>query len=73
MIIFLMLGIILTSIGLMFIFLYTNLLTMGYSFLEFVNFISRQIECWSFVVGILLIIYTYERWLKKCFITTTHY
>ena len=32
----LLLGILLTSIGLMFILLYTNLLTMGYSFFKFV-------------------------------------
>ena len=52
----LLLGILLTSIGLMFILLYTNLLTMGYSFFKFVYFISRRLECWYFVIGIILII-----------------
>ena len=61
----LILGIFLTSIGLMFILLYTNLLTMGYSFLEFVYFISKRIECLFFIIGIILIMITVERWLKN--------
>ncbi len=60
----LLLGILLTSIGLMFILLYTNLLTMGYSFFKFVYFISRRLECWYFVIGIILIILVLERWHK---------
>ncbi len=59
------LGIVLTSLGLSFIFLYSNLLTMGYTFLNFVYFISKRIECWFLVIGLFLIIYAYERWLKN--------
>ncbi len=55
------LGIILASIGLFYIILYLNLLTMGYSFLNYVNFIFRRIECLLFIVGILIIIYCLER------------
>ena len=58
-------GILLTSIGLMFLILYINLLTMGYSFSEFVNFIIRRKECWLIVVGIGLILLSFERWIRN--------
>ena len=37
-------GVILTSLGLFFIIIYLNLLTMGYSFFNFVKFISIRVE-----------------------------
>lgn len=60
-----LLGTIIASIGLMFIFLYTNLLTMGYSFLDFVKFISTRLECLLFLFGILMIVFSFERGLKN--------
>lgn len=59
------LGIIISSIGLMFIFLYTNLLTLGYSFFGFVKFISTRIECLLFLIGILIIYLTMKGWKKN--------
>ena len=59
------LGIILTSIGLFFIIIYLNLLTIGYSFPEFVKFISRRVEVWLFLVGIICIALSLERWIKN--------
>ncbi len=59
------LGILISSTGLFFIFLYTNLLTIGYSFLEFVHFISKRFECMLFIVGIFLIVLSIERWRKN--------
>ncbi len=59
------LGILLSSIGFMFIILYTNLLTMGYSFLEFVKFISTRFECLLFLFGMILILLTIERRIKN--------
>lgn len=56
------LGILVSSTGLFFIFLYTNLMTMGYSFIEFVHFISKRFECMLFVLGIVLIVLSIERW-----------
>lgn len=50
------LGVLLTSIGNMFLLIYLNLLTMGYSFLEYVNFIIRRYECYFSVIGLILII-----------------
>ncbi len=58
-------GVILTSIGLFFIIIYLNLLTMGYSFLEFVKFISRRGEVWLLVVGIICIVFSLERRIKN--------
>lgn len=48
-------GIILTIIGFTSIILYLNLLTIGYTFLEYVNFIIRKIECISLIVGLIII------------------
>ena len=56
-IIFLM-GILLIVIGLVNIILYFNLLTIGYSFFEYVNFIIRRIECLCFLIGIVIIYLT---------------
>jgi len=51
----LLLGVLLVSLGLFFLLLYLNLFTFGYTFLEYVHFISRRIECYSMVVGIILL------------------
>lgn len=59
-IIFLILGIILSSIGLMFIVLYLNLLTIGYNFKDYVKFIISKMECILFFIGIILIIGSLE-------------
>ena len=49
------LGILLASIGLSFIIIYLNLLNMGYNFWEYVNFISRRIECLGVFLGLFLV------------------
>lgn len=59
------LGIIISSIGLMFIILYTNLLTIGYSFLNFVKFISTRFECWLLLIGMIIILLSIERWIRN--------
>ncbi len=59
------LGIIFTSIGLFFMIIYLNLLTTGYSFFDFVKFISRRVEVWLFFVGIICIALSLERWIKN--------
>ena len=48
----------LTVIGCIYIISYLNLLTIGYNFLEYVNFISRQLECLYFILGIILMFLT---------------
>lgn len=59
------LGIMFTSIGIFFTIIYLNLLTIGYSFLDFVKFISRKLEFWFILIGIALIALSLERWIKN--------
>ena len=58
-------GIVLCSLGLTFIIIYLNLLNMGYSFIDYVHFIYRKIECLSLLIGILLIYLSLHRKGKK--------
>ena len=55
------LGIFFSALGLTFIILYLNLLTIGYSFLEYVYFIIRKLECLIILVGILFIYITLRK------------
>ena len=50
---FYFLGIFLVSIGIFFTIIYINLLTIGYSFFEFVNFIIRSPIFWCIIIGII--------------------
>lgn len=52
---FFLVGFGLTLIGSIYIIIYLNLTTIGYNFLEYVNFIIRQPECLIAIVGIILI------------------
>ena len=45
----------LAIIGSMYIILYLNYLTIGYTFLEYLQLISIRIECWLFIIGLLII------------------
>ena len=40
--------------GFIYIILYLNLLTIGYNFTYFVNFIIRRIECYFTIVGLVI-------------------
>ena len=51
-----LLGVILVSSSLVFIIIYLNLLNMGYSFLDYVNFIIRRLECLNLIIGLILLI-----------------
>lgn len=55
-IIFFITGIIFISLSISFIIIYINLLNMGYTFLEYVNFIIRRMEVIVFVPGVFLVI-----------------
>lgn len=46
----------LTLIGSFYIICYLNLLSIGYNFYEYVNFISRKIECLFMPIGIIIMI-----------------
>lgn len=46
----------LTTIGCVYIVSYLNLFSFGYNFIEYVNFITRRIECLNAPVGIILMV-----------------
>ena len=52
----LFLGIILTILGLFFNILYVNILVLGYSFFDYVHFISSRIEFYFSWIRILCIV-----------------
>lgn len=54
-------GVLFCSLSLSFIVLYINMINLGYSFFEFVNFIIRRWECYLFVVGVILIIFSFKK------------
>jgi len=43
-------------VGFMYIILYLNYLTIGYTILEYLSFIMKRFECILSVIGIILII-----------------
>ena len=49
-----LLGFGLTTIGFVYIICYLNLLSIGYNFIDFVNFIIRRIECLNAIFGIII-------------------
>ena len=56
-----LIGIILTSVSLCFLIIYLNLFNMGYSFLEYVNFIIRRLEIVCVIPGLFCIISMIKR------------
>lgn len=57
----LIIGILLTGFSLTFIIIYINLLSIGYTFINYVNYISRRWECLLIILGVLLIIYALRK------------
>ena len=47
-----------TVIGFIYIISYLNLMTIGYNFLEYVNFIIRRVECLYAPIGIVILFLT---------------
>ena len=60
-IIFYILGILFVTLGLFFIIININLFFIGYSFIQFVNYIISSPQCNIFFIGILILILVYER------------
>lgn len=63
--IILILAILFCSIGLFFNILYLNLFTIGYTFLEYVYFIIRRVECNCLFIGLLLLLIYLKRKGKR--------
>lgn len=55
---FFLIGFGLTIIGFVYIIMYLNLITIGYNFLEYVNFIIRRFECLNAIFGILIMFFS---------------
>ena len=55
---FFLLGFGFSVIGMMYAILYLNLLTMGYSFLEYIKFIFTKIECLFGLIGFIVVTIT---------------
>ena len=55
---FFLIGFALMILGLSFIILYLNLLTLGYNFTFYVNFIIRRIECYDALIGFIVVLLT---------------
>ena len=53
---FFLIGFSLMTIGNTFIILYLNLLTIGYNFSFYVNFIIRRIECYLEPIGLIIML-----------------
>ena len=53
---FFLVGFGLMVLGFSFIILYLNYLTIGYNFIEYVNFISSRIECYNVIIGLIIIL-----------------
>lgn len=58
---FFLIGFGLTIVGSVYIIIYLNLTTIGYNFLEYVNFIIRRFECWNLIIGLLIMIFSLPR------------
>lgn len=54
-ILFFLIGFGLSIIGFVYTISYLNLLSLGYNFLDYVNFIIRRIECLYALFGLLII------------------
>ncbi len=55
---FFLIGFGLTVIGFVYIISYLNLMTIGYNFYEYVNFICRRVECLYAAIGLFIITLT---------------
>lgn len=61
-------------VGFTYVILYLNLLSIGYNFLEYVNFIFSRVECYFVLIGLIILILSliikgekkYELYLWYC-------
>jgi len=53
---FFLFGFGLMVVGFTYIILYLNLLTIGYNFLDYVNFIYSRVECYFVIIGLIILV-----------------
>lgn len=56
---FFLIGFGLMVIGWTYIILYMNLMSVGYNWIDYVNYIIKRIECYYSVIGLIIIILTF--------------
>ena len=60
-ILYIILGIIMISIGLSYTFFNLNLLVIGYNYIEYFLYLIKSIEFWFIIIGIIIIIYILKK------------
>jgi hypothetical protein len=63
-IILFLLGILISSISLMFIIIYLNLLKMNFTIFDYIKYIFTHIECLMILIGILFIKLSFKKRYK---------
>lgn len=60
-------GVFLTSLGMVYVTIYSSLFTMGYSLQEYINFILKQKEVYCLPIGLLIVGFTtyFDKTWKK--------
>lgn len=53
---FFLFGFGLMVVGFTYVILYLNLLTIGYNFLDYVNFIYSRVECYFVIIGLIILV-----------------
>ena len=64
-ILFFLVGFGLSIIGSIYLICYLNLLTIGYNFFDYVKFITRRVECYYFIIGMIIMIITINKGEKN--------
>ena len=64
-ILFFLVGFGFTIIGSIYLISYLNLLTIGYNFLVYVKFITRRLECYYFIIGMVIILISINKGEKN--------
>ena len=54
-------GLLLSSVGLLFILVNVSLLIVGYTFWQYIIFVFSNFECLIFFIGLLILVFVYER------------
>ena len=54
-------GILIISISLSYMYLYTNLFTIGYTFKEYLLYILTRYECLMIILGIIIVVVSFRK------------
>lgn len=54
-------GILIISISLSYMYLYTNLFTIGYTFKEYLFYILTRYECLMIILGIIIVVVSFRK------------